>query len=198
MSGLFDFDHRNGLFGLLETKRKVFISYHHGGDRAYYDALSRTFCDQYEVFHDTSLERAIDSDNTDYVRWRLAEKCITGSSCTIVLIGRETWGRKFVDWEIDATLERGHGLIGLMLPAGGLGLLSLANIVPPRLQDNVQSGYAVLHSWNEVTASAAAMKQAIELANSRPAFLIKNDRPRRYRNAEGSPRHAQRAFSGLF
>jgi hypothetical protein len=124
MSGLFDFDHRNGLFGLLETKRKVFISYHHGGDRAYYDALSRTFCDQYEVFHDTSLERAIDSDNTDYVRWRLAEKCITGSSCTIVLIGRETWGRKFVDWEIDATLERGHGLIGLMLPAGGLGLLS--------------------------------------------------------------------------
>jgi antiphage defense system Thoeris ThsB-like protein len=148
-------------------------------------SLSRTFCDQYEVFHDTSLERAIDSDNTDYVRWRLAEKCITGSSCTIVLIGRETWGRKFVDWEIDATLERQHGLIGVMLPPDSIGLLSPfdRNSVPPRLQDNVQSGYAVVYSWNEVTASAAALKQAIELANSRPQSLINNDRSRCYRNA---------------
>src|SRR5262249_16683870 len=119
MSGLFDFGSQSdgGLFALAQTKRRVFISYHHGNDRVYYDLLSRTFCDQYEVFHDTSLERAIDSDNVDYVRWRLAEKCITGSSSTIVLVGRDTWGRKFVDWEIDATLEKQHGLIGVMLPA---------------------------------------------------------------------------------
>jgi MTH538 TIR-like domain (DUF1863) len=186
MSGLFDFDApTGGLLGFIQTKRKVFISYHHGGDRTYYDAFSRTFCDQYEVFHDTSLERAINSDNTDYVRWRLAEKCITGSSCTIVLIGRDTWGRKFVDWEIDATLEKQHGLIGVMLPTDDLGLLSssYSNPVPDRLQDNVQSCYAVLYPWNDVTASAAALKCVIDFAVAMPSSLIKNDRPPRYRNA---------------
>src|SRR5262249_14958751 len=113
MSGVLDFGPRRGsggVLGLAPIKRKVFISYHHGGDRAFYDLFSNTFCDQYDVFYDNSPDRAIDSDDADYIRWRLSEKHITNTSCTIVLVGRNTWGRRFVDWEIDATLEQKHGL----------------------------------------------------------------------------------------
>jgi hypothetical protein len=39
-----------------------------------------------------------------------------GSSCTPVLVGWDTRGRKYVDWEIDATLQKKHGLIGMHLP----------------------------------------------------------------------------------
>jgi hypothetical protein len=81
--GLFNPVGGSGLYGLLQTKRRIFVSYHHGGDRAYYDAFSRTFCDQYDVIEDNSLDRAIDSADVDYVRRRLSENCITGSSCTI-------------------------------------------------------------------------------------------------------------------
>jgi len=45
-----------------QVKRSIFVSYHHGGDRYYYDLFSKTFCDQFDVVHDNSPERAIDSD----------------------------------------------------------------------------------------------------------------------------------------
>jgi hypothetical protein len=46
------------------SKREVFLSYHHGGDQLYYDAFSKTFCDDYDVVTDNSLERRIDSEDS--------------------------------------------------------------------------------------------------------------------------------------
>jgi hypothetical protein len=186
MGGPFEFkpsrDLGGGLFALAQTKRKVFVSYHHGGDRVYYDTLSATFCDKYDVIDDNSPERRIDSEDVDYVRRRLCENCITGSSCTIVLFGRDTWGRKYVDWEIDATLDKQHGLIGVQLP-NALVLQDGTIGVPLRLFDNVKTGYAVWLSWTQLTASTADLTAFIEIANAKSPFLIDNSRPRRYRNA---------------
>src|SRR4051812_21993517 len=97
-------------------KRKVFVSYYHGGDQAYYNAFSTAFCDGYDIISDNSLERRVDSEDINYVIRRIRESYITGSSCTIVLVGKDAWGRKYVDWEIKATLEKEHGLIGVRLP----------------------------------------------------------------------------------
>jgi hypothetical protein len=107
---------QSGFGGIPLIKRKVFISYHHGGDQAYYDAFSRAFSDRYDVITDNSLARGVESDVVEYVMRRIRENYITGSSCTIVLVGLDTWGRKYVDWEIDATLQKAHGLIGIQLP----------------------------------------------------------------------------------
>jgi hypothetical protein len=183
MAGLYDLGRPGaGLFGLAQIKRKIFVSYHHRGDQAYYNAFSRTFCDQYDVIYDNSLERQIDSDDVDYVRRRISENHITGSSCTLVLVGRDTWGRKYVDWEIDATLEKQHGLIGVRLPTAPVAQDGSVS-VPGRLHDNIRSGYALWVTWNELTQSAALLTQYIELANKTPTNLINNRRERRYRNA---------------
>lgn len=109
----------NGLFGSLNipTKRQIFVSYHHGSDQWYYDEFSRIFSDTYDVVKDNSLDRAIDSDDSDYVMRRIRENYITGTSCTIILCGAETSQRKYVDWEIKATLDKYHGLIGINLPS---------------------------------------------------------------------------------
>jgi hypothetical protein len=74
----------NGLLSGLGIKRKVFVSYHHGGDRAYYDAFINAFSNTYDVIQDNSVERAVDRTNADYVIRRIRENYITGSSCTIV------------------------------------------------------------------------------------------------------------------
>src|SRR5207253_16569 len=74
------------------------------------------FSASYDVITDNLLDRAVGSDDVEYVMRRIRENYITGSSCTLVLVGRDTWGRKYVDWEIDATLQKEHGLIGLQLP----------------------------------------------------------------------------------
>jgi hypothetical protein len=163
------------------VKRKVFVSYHHDEDQSYYDAFSRTFCDAYDVITDNSLERRIGSEDFNYVMRRIRENYITGSSCTIVLVGNYTWGRKYVDWEIEATLERGHGLVGVQLPTAAITSQNMV-IVPARLNDNIQSGYAIWMSWQQITSSAQSCTQLIGQANARDKKLIINTRERRLRN----------------
>lgn len=172
----------NGLLsGLGAIKRKVFVSYHHGNDKPYYDAFINTFSNSYDVIHDNSVERAVDSTNTDYVIRRIRENFITGSSCAIVLCGPQTPWRKFVDWEIKATLDKQHSLIGVNLPTN----TPSANnnyTVPDRLHDNIQSGFAVWVGWAIFTQSQQSVQQHIELANSKLAQLINNSRALRQRN----------------
>jgi hypothetical protein len=186
MSGLFDFGPQGGglfdLAGLAQTKRKIFVSYHHGGDQVYYNAFCGTFCHQYDVIYDSSLERIIDSEDVDYVRRRICEDYVTGSSCTVVLVGRDTWGRKYIDWEIDATLEREHGLIGVQLPSAPVSLVGRVR-VPERLLDNIATGYALWITWSEFTHHPANLTSFIETARGRSKYLINNSRARRYRNA---------------
>jgi hypothetical protein len=173
-----------GNFGLqfpMTIKRRVFVSYHHRGDQSYYDAFSRLFHDTYEIIYDNSLERSVDSDNTEYILRRIREDYLTGTSCTIVLVGHETWGRKFVDWEIDATLSKTHGLLGLQLPS--LPIVNNAVTVPDRLSDNINSGYAPWMHWDYLAANPSILSTWIEQANARDKLLIRNSRARRYRNA---------------
>jgi hypothetical protein len=165
-----------------QVKRCIFVSYHHGGDRYYYDLSSKIFCEQLDVIHDNSPERAIDSDDPTYVQRRLRENHIGGSSCTFVLVRGKTWGRKHVDWEISDTLEKKHGLIGVQLPTAPiLGLDSVR--APERLADNVRTSYALWIHWNELMQNPAALPDLIEQANAKSALLIKNSRTRRQRSA---------------
>src|SRR2546423_15153149 len=78
------------------VRRKVFVSYHHDADGAYYDAFARLFSRGLEVVRDNSIERRIGSDDPDYVMRRIRENYLTGSSVTIVLCGWNTFGRKHV------------------------------------------------------------------------------------------------------
>lgn len=170
-----------GLAGFRPIRRSIFISYHHDGDQAYKRYISDVFAEQYGVVEDNSLERAFDSDNAEYVMSRIREKHITGTSCTLVLCGTETPYRKYVDWEIKATLDRQHGLVGVWLPtlyqgAGG------GTAKPARLQDNIDSGYAVWCTWTDLVSSAAHFTNIVNEAIQKAPRLIVNTRELRVRN----------------
>jgi hypothetical protein len=68
------------------------------------------------VITDTSIDRRIGSDDVDYHQQVIREQHITGSSVTVVLCGAETWKRRWVDWEIQMTLNKRHALLGICLP----------------------------------------------------------------------------------
>lgn len=179
------FDYRTLLSGLQNpVKRTIFVSYHHGGDQQYYNAFTNTFDDTYDVIFDNSLERKIDSDNVDYVLQRIRDSFVKGSSCTIVLCGVETPWRKYVDWEIKATLDMKHGLVGVNLPTNRQNENGRVT-VPDRLCDNIQSGYAVWTNWAAFTANPAGAKSIIEQAIAKPASSIVNNRKMMSRN--GTP-----------
>lgn len=46
---------------------------------------------------------------------RLIDDALVGTSVTAVLIGTETASRKYVKYEIDESIERGNGLIGIYI-----------------------------------------------------------------------------------
>jgi hypothetical protein len=158
----------------------VFVSYHHGGDQAYYNAFSRVFHDALELITDTSLERARDSADPSYIMRCIREQHLYGSSCTIVLCGVATPFRKYVDWEIEASLTQGMGLLGLRLPT--LPIINDGCSKPDRLQDNIESGFAVWNSYENVVKNPSVLPSLIETAVTRSSRLISNSRPRRLRN----------------
>lgn len=169
------------LFIKLPVTPRVFVSYHHAGDQAYYNELAVALSSQYVFVQDNSLSRKIDSDNSDYVMRVIREEFLTGTSCTVVLCGLNTSYRKFVDWEIMATLQKGHALVGLRLPTLQLQQNG-GTIKPDRLQDNIDSGYAVWGQYSDVYANPRLLVDLVHNARSRLKSKIANSRAKRLRN----------------
>jgi len=99
----------------------------------------------------------------------------------VVLCGIDTWRRKYVDWEIQASLDQQMGLVGVWLPTLPL-LPNNSTNKPARLQDNIESGYAIWVSWAVISANPSVLTDAIEKANNNPARLINNTRAQMDRN----------------
>lgn len=49
------------------AKRRVFVAYHHHGDQKAVEEFRRRFSEDLEVFTDSSLARASDSEDVDYL-----------------------------------------------------------------------------------------------------------------------------------
>jgi hypothetical protein len=162
-----------------QVKRKVFISYHHANDQWYCDQFRQQMCGYFDLLTDNSLQRALNSDNTTYIDRKVREEYIWGSSVTIVLCGAQTHKRKFVDWEIAATLHYDHALLGIILPSCQSD--GWTRIVPARLQDNLNSGYAHSIPWGH---DPYTIKHAIETAITKNYLSLKrNTRAQMGRNA---------------
>lgn len=169
---------------VMAVRRKCFISYHHA-DQAWVDHLVRTFDHGANAFIARGLGQempgdVVNSNDTDYVLRRIRELYIADSTVTIVFIGAQTWSRRYVDWEIEASLKttmlsNANGLLGIKLPTAGE--------FPPRFNDNLlQKGAADCYARHmPYPQSEATLLAAIEEAyahRTTHAHLIDNSRTR--------------------
>ena len=158
------------------TKHRVFISYYHKDDEYYRNLFENCFSD---ILINVSVNpNDVNDDNsTNYIKRIIREDYISSSSVVVVLIGPHTYCRKFVDWEIYAGLHQKAGLVGIMLPTHPDFNDSKIrkNNVPPRLYDNVVSGYSKIYNWD---VNEQRMKNIIEEAfnNRKKDDLIKNNK----------------------
>lgn len=151
------------------TKHKVFVSYYHRDDQYYRNEFERRFS---HLFISKSVEPGdIDSDLSDeYIKRLIQEGYLTDSSVVMVLVGPKTYCRKHVDWEISAGLNKkvgGYsGLVGILLPEFPLSADNKYNYsdIPPRLADNVKSGYAEIYTWDYACSNDATIKSVIQTA----------------------------------
>jgi Thoeris protein ThsB, TIR-like domain len=174
--------------GLLSgTRRKVFVSYHHGNDQWDREKFEGLFAKIYGVMITKSVQLGDISTSlpTDTVRQKIRDEYLRDSTVTVVLIGKETWKRKHVDWEIASSirntkLNKRSGLLGILLPDHPDYGKEKYNpyIIPPRLHHNAVSKYAAIHDWSD---NPINVKQWIENAfekrftvtpdNSYPSFI---------------------------
>lgn len=171
------------------TRRKVFISYHHA-DQHEVESFVQTFDDIGDVLISRALgvgmeNDIIDSNDPDYVMRRIRELYLQDSTVTIVLIGTCTWARRYVDWEIQASLRHGekttpNGVLGIVLPSA-----SRQPTAPERLRVNLPSGkdsdaYARWYHYPRQTAQLAAWIEDAYQARKMPhrVRLIQNSRDR--------------------
>ncbi|NOK08963.1 TIR domain-containing protein [Corallococcus exercitus] len=160
------------------NRHKVFVSFHHANDQIWKDRFEAIFHDYAEVIVTRSVQDGdIDPNiHPETARRMIRDEYLRDATVTVVLVGHETWKRRFVDWEISSTLRdtefnpRG-GLLGILLPTFPLNPDRSYNprIIPPRLHDNVASGYARLYSWTE---NPASLQQWIH-----EAFVRRNENP---------------------
>lgn len=133
----------------------------------------------------------IDSEQTDYIMDRIREKYLTDSTVTIVLVGRCTWARKFLDWEVYSSLRRDkvnrlNGLLALQLPSAAKSSPSL----PDRVKDNIQrdankndTGYARYYVYpNSDRTLQGWIEDAFTARNTR-GHLVVNTRDRKKYNS---------------
>ncbi len=165
---------------LNRSKPRLFVSYQHSNDQGWYDLFVSTFGDAYELFSDNSVDRAIRSEATMYLDRRIREEYISGTSITVVLCGSETWKRKFVDWELHATLDKEHALLAIVLPTAAR-LDTGRVILPSRLQDNLDSRFAHAVLWPQRPEDLSTSMMLARL-KARETRSIVNVRPQMTRN----------------
>jgi hypothetical protein len=167
------------------SRHGVFISYHdgrddpEGGDLEYRRTFEKLFHERAQVIVSRSVQDDdIDlNENVDRVRQLIREKYLANTSVTIVLVGAKTWQRKHVDWEIGASIgdteaNRRSGLIGILLPSHPLYPKYRPDMIPPRLSDNIECGFAKFYRW---TDDPAAIEQIVEEAYQRRREVLPNN-----------------------
>lgn len=166
------------------TRRKCFISYHHNDE---YEV--QQFIQDFDHDQDVLIARGIgasmagdiiNSDNADYIKARIREKYLRDTTVTIVLVGKCTWARRFVDWEVAASLRntstaRRSGLLAITLPSAAD---YYDKKLPARVADNVNGSDGYARWWKYPTSAsnlASFIETAYEARNERPD-LVDNTR----------------------
>ncbi|MFA0960714.1 TIR domain-containing protein [Roseivirga sp. BDSF3-8] len=172
------------------VKHKVFISFHHGkdsekeGGSLYRTAFENHFGNIFSTIVTQSIHDGdIDPDLPEKkIKELICKHYIKDTKVTIVMIGPHTYGRKYVDWEISASL-RSHpdgypsGILGIILPDHKDFLKEDVDhsLLPPRLADNLATGFASLHHW---TFDPSKMAEHINGAvQKRKTFYYDDSRP---------------------
>ena len=140
---------------MLVPRHKVFVSYHHALDQGYKNEFCR------KLGHDFVDRSVEDGDidptlKTQGVRQKIRDEFIADATVTVVLVGRCTWKRKHVDWEIGASLRETKanprcGLLGILLPShyDYARRQCRLNLIPPRLADNCigPASFGLIQKW---------------------------------------------------
>lgn len=144
--------------------RRVFFSFHYERDIWRANVVRNSGLTQEQEaagFFDASLWEEAKKKGDEAIK-AMIDDALVGTTVTAVLIGAETATRTYVRYEIDQSLARGNGILGVRIHGiedqkgatdmPGTNPLSSAYILYDWVQDN---GYANFGTWVEEAAKSA-------------------------------------------
>lgn len=175
---------RTALENILEgVSHKCFLSYHHD-DQSFVDQFVNSFSSATRTFIYRAVgvfsDDIINSNQSDYIMRRIREDYLSDSTVTIVMIGKCTWARKYVDWEISSTLRndannKRSGLMAIQSPSKS------SITLPDRFADNWDkdmkgNGYGRFYRYPKTATELETwIEDAFQARNIRSS-LIDNSR----------------------
>ena len=167
-------------------RHKVFASFHHADD-VYKEAFGEMM--EGDIIDKSVSDGDIDDSRiaTDTIRRIIRDGFIRDATVTVVLVGKCTWQRKHVDWEIGSSLRATKlnsrcGLLGLLLPGHPDYTRDTyrRHLIPPRLADNAQGvdPYASIYNW---TTDSQSIRRWIHAAFERRRAVSPDNRRRQFR-----------------
>ena len=171
------------------TRHTCFVSYH-DADFSEVESFIRQFGGEFipRCIGVGEHDRFVGSLDETYIKSRIAQENLSDSTVTIVLLGRETWHQKFVDWEIAASLEEGvvrrrNGILVMPLPS-----MKNRAILPERIRDNLVAAdnaksYVIYESHPTTRDSFRGKINRAHAARSDVGREVNNSRPLRRTDA---------------
>ena len=171
------------------TRQTCFVSYH-DADFSEVESFIRQFGGEFipRCVGVAEHDRFVGSLDETYIKSRIAQENLSDSTVTIVLLGRETWHQKFVDWEIAASLEEGvvrrrNGILVMPLPS-----MKNRAILPERIRDNLVAAdnaksYVIYESHPTTRDSLRGKISRAHAARSVVGREVNNSRPLRRTDA---------------
>ncbi len=157
--------------------RNVFVSYAHRLDQNEADNFRDRFGSERMVFSDRSLANIdIGNFSDDTIKNNHIRPKIADSSVTIILIGKETGGRWWIDWEIYYSLLKTkendrNGLLGIYLP-------NKEHWTPDRFMENLHMG-RIIEMPRDYRTLENVIEEVYDLRWQKPVFKT----PLRQRNS---------------
>ena len=128
---------------------RVFISNHHEKDQWYKEKLIE-INKQYSIFIDMSVDTGDIPDNwsDEEIRQEIRDEYLRDSTVTILLLGKETKFRKYIDWELYSSMYNGKlnkqsGILVVNLP-------TIKNNSSVRVAHGEKDLYPEITSWTSI------------------------------------------------
>ncbi len=99
-----------------KVRKNIFIS-HYGGDEKYIEKF-KSMIDSHFMIRDSSIVETEPNNATNehYIKYKILQPKIDWAGTMVVLIGKETKNREYVNWEIEYAIRHDKTIIGVYLP----------------------------------------------------------------------------------
>lgn len=112
-------------------------------------------------FQDASLWEDAKKKGDDVIK-KLIDSALENTTVTVVFVGKETTGRKFINYEIDQSIKRGNGLVAVQIHhlQNSKKETDTAGAIPTKV---TQAGYKA-YKYVDVDSLAKWIEEAAKLA----------------------------------